>query len=180
MAKNQAKPAKTLTTKAKSAASDILRTKVASGKYWWQVTPFGQYVNFWKNYTNFKDKATRGDYWWYVLADFVLRLVIWIFTIVWVVLYPLASIIPNISIIQRRLNDAKFNTGLYWGVVAGGLVLGAIMIGIGFANGLGLAMHYKSYAMLGSGAIIPAGFGGLILVAVVIFHVIVMCQPSKK
>ena len=84
------------------------------------------YASFWKNYVNFKGRASRGQYWWVVLANALINVVLMTvyFTQLSVdqygystvsslgaaasgisALYALAVIIPTLSLSIRRLHD---------------------------------------------------------------------------
>lgn len=86
-----------------------------------------QYVNmvdavklFFSNYVNFKGRSTRSEYWWVILASFILGLVLGIlgaimtaakggepstlFTVLfWLV--EIALLVPSLSLCIRRLHD---------------------------------------------------------------------------
>lgn len=53
-----------------------------------------------KNYTNFSGRASRSEYWWWVLLNFVLG-----FIPVVNIIYGLAALIPSIAVGVRRLHD---------------------------------------------------------------------------
>lgn len=73
------------------------------------------YKRFWKNYANFKGRSTRADYWWVVLANFLIGFVLGFIaglipdlagvTGIITTLYSLASIIPTLALIVRRMHD---------------------------------------------------------------------------
>ncbi|WP_314675768.1 DUF805 domain-containing protein [uncultured Streptococcus sp.] len=112
------------------------------------------YKKFWKGYVDFKGRSTRTDYWFLVLAQwlaylffgFLLVLIMilggdssaytsdlssWQMISIFVVLfalgaYMLASILPTIAIIVRRLRDV----GYHWALIFLSLIpyLGAFVI----------------------------------------------------
>lgn len=75
---------------------------------------------FFSNYVNFKGRSTRSEYWWVILASFILGFVLGIFnaisiganggepstlfTIVFL-LIELAILVPSLSLCIRRLHD---------------------------------------------------------------------------
>lgn len=79
--------------------------------------------SFWHNYFNFSGRSTRSEYWWFVLDNFIIGIILGIimgigqaldrgrtgfFTIITYipyVLYMLAIIIPSIALQIRRLHD---------------------------------------------------------------------------
>lgn len=84
------------------------------------------YVNYWKNYANFRDRARRADYWWAVLCQGIILTVLSIIMMtvtmgaimsgrsmggfailisLVTVVFSLASIIPTLSLAIRRLHD---------------------------------------------------------------------------
>ncbi|MFV0556316.1 MAG: DUF805 domain-containing protein [Lactovum sp.] len=94
------------------------------------------YKKFWKGYVNFSDRSTVADYWWVALFNVIISIpifIIWfiiflvliniegssssgalvslfIILIFIMVLYGLATIIPNWAIAIRRMRD----TGYPW------------------------------------------------------------------
>lgn len=81
------------------------------------------YKKFWQNFSNFKGRATRGEYWYVVLANFVIGFVLGFIgglipalaglTSVLASLYSLAALIPGIAIVVRRLHDVN-KSGWYY------------------------------------------------------------------
>tara|TARA_B100000965_G_C19259486_1_gene612353 strand:+ start:249 stop:569 length:321 start_codon:yes stop_codon:yes gene_type:complete len=69
------------------------------------------YKSFWSRAFDFQGRASRPDYWWAVLASFLVGLVLAILGSVaesLISLYPLyyfAGIIPNLSMSIRRVRD---------------------------------------------------------------------------
>lgn len=122
------------------------------------MTFVGAYRSFWKNYFNFKGRATRCEFWFVVLWNVIIGTVLGfglglsfvgtafslvgpgngfsagvIFTILFgglLVIYGLVSFIPNLSLAVRRCRD----TGLsgWWYV---GLYLTNLLI-VGFDGGV--------------------------------------------
>lgn len=80
------------------------------------------YKKYWKNFTDLSSRVRRSEYWYVVLANFFLLLIlsivsiipfIGIFTAVFEILYSVAVIIPTISLSVRRLHDIG-KSGLYY------------------------------------------------------------------
>lgn len=65
------------------------------------------YKKFWQNYTNFSGRARRSEYWFVVLANFLIAFVNIIPYAGQVLysLYALAIIVPTLALIVRRLHD---------------------------------------------------------------------------
>ncbi|MDR0200448.1 MAG: DUF805 domain-containing protein [Streptococcaceae bacterium] len=118
---------------------------------------FKAYVNYWKNYVNFTGRTTRPDYWWAYLASAIVGLVFALPTTVVLVMigfgqavsdatrasgglvnvlgilgllaafWALANLIPQTSILARRLRDGGFPWWL-------AIIMGALsLIGLGFS-----------------------------------------------
>lgn len=74
------------------------------------------YASFWKNYVNFKDRTSKGGYWWAFLANLIVAFVVGIIdrflsggqgtpgTLA--ILFELAILLPGLAITVRRLRDA--------------------------------------------------------------------------
>lgn len=105
----------------------------------------GAYKSFWKNYFNFKGRATRREYWFVALWNFIITLplltglmvslvklifldlriteidfnsgsVVWVLTLsVLSIVYAVAVFIPNLSIAVRRFHDVGLSGWWYGG-----------------------------------------------------------------
>jgi len=80
------------------------------------------YKKFLRNYTNFSGRSTRSDYWWVVLANFLIGFVIGFvggltgadkLVTVLTTVYELAIIVPAIALVIRRLHDIN-KSGWYY------------------------------------------------------------------
>jgi uncharacterized membrane protein YhaH (DUF805 family)/ribosomal protein L40E len=83
------------------------------------------------NYFTFSGRATRAEYWWFllflVLVNVLVNLITWIPFIGWAIW--LASYIPSISLTTRRLHDIRKSGWwqlVYWG---SGIVWALVVIG---------------------------------------------------
>ncbi|MGB9345810.1 MAG: DUF805 domain-containing protein [Ilumatobacteraceae bacterium] len=84
-----------------------------------------------ERYAKFDGRAGRGEFWWFVLANFlvfvVLAILIQISGIFWILYvgYVLAIIVPSIAVAIRRLHDS--NKSGWWLLIGlipfGGIVL---------------------------------------------------------
>ena len=93
---------------------------------------------FKNNYFNFKGRATRSQFWYFVLSLFLVNIVVQIFgmipylgtliTFAW----ALFTLIPSIAIQVRRLHDTN-KSGLLIIVPYACIVLGLISLGLAFA-----------------------------------------------
>lgn len=78
---------------------------------------FNNYVAVLKKYVEFKGRAGRPEFWWFVLANFVVALLVSIIagTIkvpMLATLYSLAVLLPSLAVAARRLRDAGFTPWL--------------------------------------------------------------------
>lgn len=98
-----------------------------SAKYEMNVVNAFKRVVF-ENYANFNGRASRGEYWWYVLASFLVGFVtgfidgffgLNIFNI----LASLALLIPGLAVSARRLHDTD-RSG--WWILIGFTIIGLI------------------------------------------------------
>ena len=84
-----------------------------------------------ERYAKFDGRAGRGEFWWFVLANFlvfvVLAILVQISGIFWILYvgYVLAIIVPSIAVAIRRLHDS--NKSGWWLLIGlipfGGIVL---------------------------------------------------------
>jgi len=75
---------------------------------------FNNYVAVLKKYVEFNGRATRSEFWWFVLANFLVSLLVsMVAGIIRVpalsMLYSLAVLLPSLAVGVRRLRDAGFN-----------------------------------------------------------------------
>ena len=63
------------------------------------------YVDALKRYFDFKGQADRPAYWWFVLATFIVSLVIGLFSLNLQYIYALATLIPSLAITARRIRN---------------------------------------------------------------------------
>lgn len=81
-----------------------------------------EYKKYWRNYTNFKGRSTRRDYWMVFLFNFLIGLVLGflsgsnetvnVFDGI-TSLYSLATLIPGLAIFTRRMHDTN-KSGWNW------------------------------------------------------------------
>jgi uncharacterized membrane protein YhaH (DUF805 family) len=90
------------------------------------------YISFWKNYANFKGKATRMEFWGACLINTVIAVIALVagmslvlvggtFIAILCVLssiYSIVAVIPSITLSIRRLHDVNISAGnLFWALV---------------------------------------------------------------
>ena len=97
----------------------------------------GSYRNFWKKYVDFESCATRTEWWWVQLCNFIVFLVLALLALPGlfmlmmsedismtlgsmailggglIILYSLAILIPSVALNVRRLRDA----GYHWAMI---------------------------------------------------------------
>lgn len=83
------------------------------------------YKKFWSNYANFKNRSTRSDYWYLVLANMLVGFIMGFacgfidgisgsnLGLTIPVIYFIAVIVPSIAIVVRRLHDIN-KSGWYY------------------------------------------------------------------
>ena len=86
-----------------------------------------EYVTALKNYAVFSGKATRKDFWMFVLVNFVISIAIGLLQLEMVSnIYSLALIVPSLAIGARRLHDTN-RTG-WWQLIAIIPIIGWIVL----------------------------------------------------
>lgn len=68
------------------------------------------YKKFWRNYANFQDCSSVSDYWYVILVNFIIGFVLAILNLEYSAIYALylvASFIPSIALVVRRLHDTN-------------------------------------------------------------------------
>ncbi|NMM94976.1 DUF805 domain-containing protein [Bifidobacterium oedipodis] len=153
------------------------------------------FLRFWKKYVVFKGRASRSEYWWWILCAFIIGTVLNIITDngdnslgFLSTLWSLATLIPTISLAVRRLHDINkpgWWVAIFYGVAfAAGIIIaiggGAALLGaIGAYSAAGYGYHYSSSASTAAGGIIAVVIGGLLLLATAITYIVFMAMPSK-
>jgi len=98
--------------------------------------PFGEAVSrFWKKYATFSGRASRSEYWWWHLVAFIVSAIFnglafalggyglqldqsyappsagaVVVFVIWGI-WALATIVPTIAVLARRLHDGNFSAG---------------------------------------------------------------------
>jgi len=86
------------------------------------------------NYVNFKGRARRSEYWWFVLANFIVSCVLGILAnatgsgIISAIssIYSLAVLLPSLAVEVRRLHD--IGKSGWWLLISLVPVVGAILL----------------------------------------------------
>ena len=97
------------------------------------------YANFWRQYFDFGGKTDRPGYWWVVLCHLLVGIAISILAVVISqkllvldTIYGLASLIPGIAIVIRRLRDAGRHPALILTAlipIVGWIILLVLLVG---------------------------------------------------
>lgn len=84
------------------------------------------YTSAWTRFSDYQGRSKRSDYWWFVLANLIVSLVLGLASDTLQSLYAVASIVPSIPLVVRRLRDI----GKPWPWIFIGLIpiLGAIWL----------------------------------------------------
>lgn len=74
--------------------------------------PIDAYISGWQRSFEYEGRSNRGDFWWFVLANLIVSVVLAILTnavsqlMAIYTLYSIAVIVPSIPLTVRRLRDA--------------------------------------------------------------------------
>ncbi|MBM5827697.1 MAG: DUF805 domain-containing protein [Cyanobacteria bacterium M_surface_7_m2_040] len=63
------------------------------------------YSSAWSRSFAYEGRSNRGDYWWFVLANLIVSVVIGLISNQLQSLYAVASLVPGIPLVVRRLRD---------------------------------------------------------------------------
>lgn len=146
---------------------------------WYGIDFVNASKRFFLKYATFSGRASRGEYWWACLMEFlvlvaigILRLLLGSFGSILMTLVLLALLVPNIAVTVRRLHDSNMS-GLWCLLLLGTTFVGTTLLTLGAAAYIsslfGSSMSYVPLIL--SGGVI--GLGGLI--AVIVF----MLRPSN-
>ncbi len=96
------------------------------------------YIKALKNYTNFNGRATRAEFWYFVLVNFIISFILNIIelslfnTTYLATIYSLIVLIPSIALATRRLHDIS-KSG-WWQLIGLIPIIGAIVLIIWWAT----------------------------------------------
>ncbi|MEX1317337.1 MAG: DUF805 domain-containing protein [Synechococcaceae cyanobacterium] len=63
------------------------------------------FTSAWTRSFDYQGRSNRGDYWWFVLANFIVLLVLYPISKALYNVYSVATIVPGIPLAVRRLRD---------------------------------------------------------------------------
>ncbi|WP_163197085.1 DUF805 domain-containing protein [Bifidobacterium platyrrhinorum] len=152
------------------------------------------FIRFWKKYVVFSGRASRGEFWWVILCNVIIGVVLGILIALihsttnvdlgfLTLLYDLAVIIPTLSLSVRRLHDTD-RPGWWMAIIYGAIFLGGILELVGGASfligGAGALFGGGSgYGAAAAGGGIALVIGALLNLAAGILYIVFMALPSK-
>ena len=76
---------------------------------------FEHYANCFKKYIDFAGRATRSEYWYFVLVNLIVSIVLSILSVRLQQIYSLVAFIPSWSVLWRRLPDTnRSGLNFFW------------------------------------------------------------------
>ncbi len=133
----------------------------------YQLT-FGQAIqSVFNKYATFTGRASRSEYWWWVLFTFIVSVVFNIIGVKWLTgIVNLALFLPGLAVLVRRLHD--IDKSGWWA---------ALLYGIGaVCGGLGAGVIFNPD---NSPLAIATGASGLIGLVFGIIFIVWLCKPSQ-
>ena len=131
---------------------------------------FGEaFKRFWKNYANFSGRATRSEYWWWFLANFLITsaaALIPFLNIVW----GLVTLVPSFALGFRRMHDVGRSGAWIFAPNAG-----FVLLGIGFAAAAAREAGAAAQILIVLGVLVSVGFGIFVFVCTLLDS-----QPGKN
>ena len=110
------------------------------------------FLRFWKKYTVFKGRASRSEFWWWVLAAFGINIVLDILNTATdeklgflATIWGLVTLIPTLALSVRRLHDTN-KPGWWAAIFYIAMVIGLIIMIIG--GGAALYGGFRSLAVM--------------------------------
>ena len=150
------------------------------------------FLRFWKKYVVFKGRASRSEFWWWMLASFAIQVVL--ANLVDVSndhlsflssLWSLAILVPSIALSVRRLHDIN-KSGWWLAIFYGAVFAGAILMIVGGGAALfgalsvwGSPSDSGYYATAAAGSLGILFIGAIIAAAAGIVYIVFMALPSK-
>lgn len=148
------------------------------------------FLRFWKKYTVFKGRASRSEFWWWVLAAFGINIVLDILNTATdeklgflATIWGLVTLIPTLALSVRRLHDTN-KPGWWVAIFYIAMVIGLIIMIIGGGAALyggfrSLGSYDYGYGSMAAGGLGAAVIGALITLAGCVVYIVFMALPSK-
>ncbi|RSX52260.1 DUF805 domain-containing protein [Bifidobacterium samirii] len=142
------------------------------------------FLRFWKKYATFSGRASRSEFWWWMLCAVVINFLLGmiegdssLLTTIW----SIATIVPTIALGVRRLHDTNRRgtfLAVYYVVMVLALFFIMIFGGVALVGAIG-AMGYGDGAtsMLG-GSLVLMAICGLVSLGFGIAYIVLMAQRS--
>lgn len=153
--------------------------------------PFSEaFLRFWQKYTVFKGRASRSEFWWWVLAAFGINIVLDILNTATdeklgflATIWGLVTLIPTLALSVRRLHDTN-KPGWWAAIFYIAMVIGLIIMIIGGGAALyggfrSLGSYDYGYGSMAAGGLGAAVIGALITLAGCVVYIVFMALPSK-
>lgn len=153
--------------------------------------PFSEaFLRFWQKYTVFKGRASRSEFWWWVLAAFGINIVLDILNTATdeklgflATIWGLVTLIPTLALSVRRLHDTN-KPGWWVAIFYIAMVIGLIIMIIGGGAALyggfrSLGSYDYGYGSMAAGGLGAAVIGALITLAGCVVYIVFMALPSK-
>lgn len=120
---------------------------------------FGEaFKRFWKNYANFSGRATRSEYWWWFLANFLITSAVALIPFLNIV-WGLATLVPSFALGFRRMHDVGRSGAWIFAPVAG-----FVLLGIGSAAAAAREAGAAAQILVVLGVLVSVGFGIFVFV----------------
>ena len=148
------------------------------------------FLRFWKKYTVFRGRASRSEFWWWVLAAFGINIVLDILNTATdeklgflATIWGLVTLIPTLALSVRRLHDTN-KPGWWVAIFYIAMVIGLIIMIIGGGAALyggfrSLGSYDYGYGSMAAGGLGAAVIGALITLAGCVVYIVFMALPSK-
>lgn len=148
------------------------------------------FLRFWKKYVVFRGRASRSEFWWWVLAAFGINIVLDILNTATdeklgflATIWGLATLIPTLALSVRRLHDTN-KPGWWVAIFYIAMVIGLIIMIIGGGAALyggfrSLGSYDYGYGSMAAGGLGAAVIGALITLAGCVVYIVFMALPSK-
>ena len=143
------------------------------------------FLRFWKKYATFSGRASRSEFWWWMLCavviDFLLGMIEGdssLLTTIWSVV----TIVPTIALGVRRLHDTNRRgtfLAVYYVVMVLALVFILISGGVTLVGALGATGYGAGAASLLGGGLILMAVCALAAIGFGIAYIVLMAMPSN-
>ena len=154
-------------------------------KPYYGCPPPEAFLRFWKKYATFSGRASRSEFWWWMLCAVVIEFLLGLvegdsslLTAIW----SLATIVPTVALGVRRLHDTNRRgtfLAVYYVAMALALLFILIFGGVALTGAIGAMGYGGGATSLLGGSLIMLAILSLVGIGLGVAYIVLMALPSN-